>query len=156
MSVDIIYFAQHGIAVNKSDNSERPLSAQGIRQTRTIANHLNTQNVRISHIFHSDKLRSQQTAEEFASILSISKLSEIKTLSPNDSIALIKQNLNINAALYIGHLPHMEKLVSDLITGDENTGIIKFKNSAVVCLEKKDDLYEAAWYLTPSLTHNKT
>lgn len=151
MTADRLYFAQHGLAESKADNPERPLSQKGVDQTRAIAQHLSTLNIHISGIFHSNKLRAQQTAIEFCSILNVRKIVETKYLSPNDDIALIKPELT-NNALYIGHLPHLDKLTSSLISGNEDSHIINFQNSAVACLIKNDESFTLDWYLTPSLT----
>ncbi len=154
MTTDRLYFAQHGIAVNKTDDPERPLSKDGINQTQAVARQLHALEMPVSTIFHSDKLRARQTAEIFSSILNVTKTSEIENLAPNDETSLIRQNLSLCNALYIGHLPHMEKLVSSLVTGDENASIIKFQNSAVVCLGKNGDRYQILSYITPPRTHS--
>jgi len=154
MTANKLYFVQHGLATSKIDNPERPLSEDGIKQSQNIAKQLLTANTPISSIFHSGKLRAQQTAEIIASILNIKTVTAIDYLSPNDDTALIKRHLNVDKALYVGHLPHLEKLISDLITGKENPEIIKFQNSAIVCLEKNDSLYHILWYLTPQLTND--
>ena len=147
-----LYFAQHGLAVDKADDPERPLSEEGIKQTTAVAKQLQTSGVPISNICHSNKLRAQQTAEIFASSLNLAEVSEVEYLSPNDDISLIKQNLTLDNALYIGHLPHLGKLVSSLVTGNDDLDIIKFQNSAVICLEKNDDRYKIFFYLTPHAT----
>lgn len=146
-----IYLAQHGLAVDKTENPERPLSEAGIQQSEAIAKHLHATGVSVSQIFHSGKLRARQTAEIFASTLNINTLSTSDQLSPNDDVTQTTSLLDIDNALYIGHLPHLEKLVSFLITGDTETNIIKFQNSAVACLEKANDEFSIKWYLTPAL-----
>ena len=151
MTINRLYFAQHGLAVDKSENPERPLSETGIKQTEAIAKHLSIAGIAVNHIFHSGKLRAAQTAEIFAGAIKLSSTSAVDGLSPNDDVTLLAQNLNINHALYIGHLPHLEKLVAYLVTGNENSNIIKFQNSAVVCLEKFENHYQLKWYLTPEL-----
>ena len=93
-----------------------------------------------------------KVAEIFASAMDVSSISETDGLSPNDNVTLLAQKLNINHALYVGHLPYLEKLVTYLVTGDENDNIIKFQNSAVICLEKSDSHFQLRWYLTPELT----
>ena len=147
-----IYFAQHGLAVDKSDDPERPLSEAGIQQTQSIADRLFISNTPVSRIFHSGKLRATQTAEIFASTLAVSTLSIAGQLSPNDDVTLLANNLNVDNALYVGHLPHLEKLVSFLLTGNDEHNIIKFQNSAVVCLIKIGSHYQIKWFLTPELT----
>jgi len=146
-----IYFAQHGLAIDKQDDPERPLSEAGIEQSKIVAKFLQNSETPITRIFHSGKLRTSQTAEIFASALNISSTQAIDGLSPNDDIKRLAQSLNINNALYIGHLPHLDKLVAYLITGNDNGSIIRFQNSAVVCLEKDDADYQLQWYLTPEL-----
>ncbi|NOQ88774.1 MAG: phosphohistidine phosphatase SixA, partial [Gammaproteobacteria bacterium] len=143
-----IYFAQHGLAVDKKDDPERPLSQRGIQQSKTIAKKLCVSEPPITSVFHSGKLRAAETAEIFARAMNISSTPAIDGLSPNDDVELLAQELNINNALYIGHLPHLDKLVTYLITGNENGSIITFQNSAVVCLEKHDTRYLLQWYLT--------
>ena len=151
MSADRVYFAQHGLAIDKTDNPERSLSRAGIEQTNAIAKQLQLSANPISQIFHSGKLRALQTAEIIASTMNIRSISAIDHLSPNAAVTLVTKNLTINNALYIGHLPHLEKLVSELITNNQNINIIKFQNSGIVCLEKGNDSYHIKWYLTPDL-----
>ena len=147
-----IYFAQHGLAVDKSDDPERPLSEAGIQQTQSIADRLCISNTPVSRIFNSGKLRATQTAEIFASTLGVPTLSIANHLLPNDDVTLLADDLNEDNALYVGHLPHLEKLVSFLVTGNEEHKIIKFQNSAVACLMKNDSHYQIKWFLTPELT----
>jgi phosphohistidine phosphatase len=154
MTANKLYFVQHGLAASKTDNPERPLSEDGIKQTQNIAKQLLTSNMSISSIFHSGKLRAQQTADIIASILNIKTVTATDYLSPNDDITLIKQHLNADNALYVGHLPHLEKLISCLVTGKESPVVIKLQNSAIVCLEKNNSLYHILWYLTPQLTND--
>ena len=151
MTTFSVYFAQHGLAVDKADDLKRPLSQAGIHQSKTIARTLQHSKTPITRVFHIGKLRASQTAEIFAGTTKLSSTSTVEGLSPNDDVTLLAQNLNINHALYIGHLPHLEKLVAYLVTGNENANIIKFQNSAVACLEKSDNHYQLKWYLTPVL-----
>ena len=146
-----IYFAQHGLAVDKKDDPERPLSKDGIEQSKIVAKFLQGSETSLDRIFHSGKLRAAQTAEIFANALHISSTSVIEGLSPNDDVTLLAQDLNISNALYVGHLPHLEKLVTYLITGNDGGSVISFRNSAVVCLEKHDTNYQLQWYLTLEL-----
>ncbi len=136
----------------KTTNPERPLSEAGIQQTQSIADRLCISNIPVSRIFHSGKLRAAQTAEIFAAALAVSTLSVADHLSPNDDVTLLANDLNEDNALYVGHLPHLEKLVSFLVTGNDEHNIIKFQNSAVVCLIKIDSHYQIKWFLTPELT----
>ena len=146
-----VYFAQHGLAVDKAEDAKRPLSPAGIDQSISIARAMQNSKTPITRVFHSGKLRASQTAELFQQILNISSIAAIDGLSPNDEVTLLAQNLNTNHALYIGHLPHLGKLAAYLVTGNENSNIIKFQNSAVLCLEKSGKNYQLSWYLTAEL-----
>jgi len=146
-----LYFAQHGLAVDKSENPERPLSEEGIKQTEAIAARLCNAGIVVDHIFHSGKLRAAQTAEIFASVLDTSSIDKIDYISANDDVEKIAHALSLNDALYVGHLPHLEKLVPYLITGNSKPKIVKLQNSAVVCLEKDNNNFFVKWYLTVDL-----
>jgi len=152
MTANRLYFMQHGLAMDKTENPDRPLTEDGFKQTRNVAKQLLLSGIAISTIFHSGKLRAQQTAEIIAATLNIKSLSAADYLSPNDETALVIQQLNADRALYVGHLPQLEKLVSVLVTGNEEADIIQFQNSSVICLQKGHDLYRILWYLTPQLS----
>jgi len=146
-----IYFSQHGLAIDKAENPERPLSPAGKQQTEAVANTLRDSGTDLTHIFHSGKLRASQTAEIFANTLRISSVSSIDGLAPNDDVTQLAKNLGSERALYVGHLPHLEKLAAYLLTGDENLNIVRFQNSSVLCLEKETPHYRIKWLLSPAL-----
>ena len=153
MAARRVYLAQHGMAVDKAVDPERPLSEQGIAQTQAIAEQLQRANIKVTRIFHSGKLRARQTAEIFASVLAVDKLGSTEGFSPNDDVSQTPSQLTFDDALYIGHLPHLDKLVSLLVSGDEASGVLMFQNSAVVCLENdtSKDNYSIQWYLSNNL-----
>ena len=146
-----VYFMQHGLAVDKADDPERPLSEAGIQQTQKIAETLRASGIIINRVFHSGKLRAIETADIMATVMDLEPATMIEGLSPNDEVTLLNLKLGPNDALYVGHLPHLENLITYLINGNVDHSIIKFQNSAVVCLEKSDNDYQLQWYLIPFL-----
>ena len=155
MTANRLYFAQHGLAVDKTDDPARPLSKRGITQTTLIAAQLHKSQEAISAIFHSGKLRASQTAEIFAEYLSISNVSAVEYLSPNYDALQTIEKLSNHSVLYIGHLPHLDKLIAQLLTGNENMSIINFQNSAVLSLENDQTRYRIQAYITSdTLTFN--
>lgn len=146
-----LYFAQHGLAVDKAINPDRPLSDAGKKQTRHIARLLHRNAVDIHQIFHSGKLRASQTADIFAEVLQTDSISAVDHFAPNDDVTKSATTLTHDKALYVGHLPHLEKLVTYLLTGDENQSVINFRNSAVACLIKPDQGYQLSWHLLPDM-----
>lgn len=149
-----LYFAQHGLAVDKADDPARPLSVTGSQQTNGIANLLRSRSVPVANIFHSGKLRAEQTAEIFATELHLPSPQATGHFSPNDDVSATAQILTTDQALYIGHLPHIERLLAYLLTGDESNHTISFRNSAVACLQKEDDSFRLNWYITPELAED--
>ena len=147
-----VYFMQHGRAVDSADDPERPLSDAGIKQTEKIADTLRASGTVITSVFHSGKLRAAQTADIMATAMSLDAATMIEGLAPNDEVTLLSQKLDSSDALYVGHLPHLEKLAAYLLTGNEDATIVKFQNSGVLCLEKEDSLYLIRWLLPPELT----
>jgi phosphohistidine phosphatase len=157
MTEQKIYFMQHGLAVDKAEDPERPLSETGIEQTEKIAKVLRSSGTSINCIFHSGKQRAAQTAEIMAAAMDLDTTNMIEGLSPNDDITLLMKQLNSNNALYVGHLPHLEHMVSQLVAGREEPAVASFQNSAVICLatsaeanlQDRLNSWQIMWYLTP-------
>ena len=151
METKTLYFVQHGLALSKETDPERPLSDAGITQTTAIAQHLG-RILPVSQIYHSDKLRARQTAEILATAVCVppQNVKQHPHLSPNDDIQLLIPSLQ-DETLYVGHLPQLDKLCSYLLTGQEGTGIIQFQNSAIICLQRSNNHYSIQSYLTPAL-----
>ncbi|MCP4008768.1 MAG: phosphohistidine phosphatase SixA [Proteobacteria bacterium] len=145
-----MFFVQHGIALDKSVDVDRPLSEQGEQNVKKIANHVARQEPNIEQVFHSGKLRSAQTARLFATILKISKVQQIDVLNPNDDVNKLMSLLEDNC-MYVGHLPHMEKMLSRLLCGSEHTRIVQYENAAVVCINRDEKGYYLNWMLKPSM-----
>jgi phosphohistidine phosphatase len=145
-----MFFVQHGIALDKSVDVDRPLSEQGKQNVKKIANHFTKQDLNIKQVFHSGKSRSAQTARLFATILNRPKVQQHDLLSPNDDINQLIFLLEDNC-MYVGHLPHMEKMVDSLLGGNENTRIVQFENAAVVCIKRDEEGYHLNWILKPSM-----
>ena len=146
------YFVQHGISVSSDVDETRPLSIDGEKETAAIAKRLHNIGVHISQINHSGKLRARQTADIFATELSFSPGLEHEGMKPNDDAVSFAETIlsdGSDEALYVGHLPHMQKVVSYLLTGNENSDTIIFQNSAIVCIETGTANSSLLWYLTP-------
>ncbi len=156
MNTKTIYFAQHGLALSKTQDPERPLSADGITQTTAVARHLDEILFSPSSIFHSGKQRALQTAEIFSATLSAVPVpvKQHSHLSPNDDIQQLIPQLQ-NNALYIGHLPQLDKLCSYLLCGNESTGLLQFQNSGVIALTLETDQCQLNWYLTPDIINRQ-
>ena len=148
-----LYLAQHGKALSKETDETRPLSQDGITETKVVAKALKENGISISNIFHSGKLRAAQTAEIFAAILKSPAIKLDLGMKPNDDAAHFAKSLSADndSALYVGHLPHIQKVVSYLLNNDDQSKSIAFKNSAIVNIEIVDGSASILWYITPSI-----
>jgi phosphohistidine phosphatase len=146
-----VYFVQHGLALSKEKDPNRPLSPEGKRDVERITSYLGKFQLTVREVCHSGKTRALETAQIFSNQFKGSSICQLSGMSPNDDVKETASMLNIENTMYVGHLPHLEKLISYLITGDESKQVIKFVNGGVVCVEKNDSGFYINWYLKPSL-----
>ncbi|MCK4319433.1 phosphohistidine phosphatase SixA [Candidatus Micrarchaeota archaeon] len=129
-----VYLVQHGKAVPKEENPEKPLSKEGKKETQKIAEFLKKK-ISISKIYSSKKPRAVQTAEIFAQTFSAEK-EEVDFLNPLDyplnAVKIFEEDVMI-----VGHLPFLAKLCSLLLKAKNEP--VNFENSGVVCLLKEEN-----------------
>jgi len=150
-----LYLVQHGEALSEQENPERPLSMRGKETVTKVAEYLAQLNiVKIDQILHSEKLRAKETAEILNGYLKPPKgIKETTGLAPLDSPQIWAKRLaKIDEDLMcVGHLPHLSKFASLLLSGDESRNIINFKMGGVVCLQRREDNWTIEWILSPEL-----
>jgi phosphohistidine phosphatase len=150
-----IYLVQHGEAVTKEVDPERPLTEQGKSDVQRIARALKDAGVEVKRVIHSGKLRAQQTAEILA--IEIAPKLQLETndlIKPNDNpVAFDLQIDSWNTdTMVVGHLPFLAKLVSHLVTGDDIQTLVAYQPGSVVCLELiEKDNWQINWMLRPEL-----
>jgi len=146
-----LYFVQHGIALAKEQDPERALSPEGEAGVLCMVKYLKQHDASLNAICHSGKARAQQTAALFAQQLAVESVAELSGMSPNDDVTAFASMIKDDDVMYIGHLPHIGKLVSYLVTGDENSAVVNFSYSAVVCIEQDGDGYHIEWLISPEM-----
>ena len=146
-----LYILQHGEAVPKEIDPERPLSEHGNRDIRILARHMQNMGVQLGNVFHSGKLRAEQSARLIAETLS-PEIQPVQTegLNPNDDPAVIigdieQMNENI---LIASHMPFVSRLCSTLLTGTTDAEFASIPGT-LFCLEKADNKWRLAYMLTP-------
>lgn len=144
-----MYFVQHGKAVAKEVDADRPLTEEGRKEVERVRDALRGMGLTAGKVCHSGKTRARQTAELLATAMSADCVTEIAGMKPNDDVAEFSKGLE-DEVMYVGHLPHMGKLVSYLVTGDATAEVVAFTYSGVVCVGKDEDGYHIEWFLTPS------
>jgi len=149
-----LYLVQHGEARREEEDPSRPLTDEGRREVEAVAKFLAKLGVKIDRILHSGRLRALQTAEILGSHLRPSKgVEAAEALEPladpriwADKLSSIDEDL-----MLVGHLPHLRKLSSLLLTGNPDLEIIKFRYGCVLCLEREDKSWSIIWLIRPDI-----
>lgn len=150
-----LYLVQHGEALSKDVDPGRPLSPQGADEVDRIAEFLRKTGLTVDKVYHSGKMRAHQTAEIFGELLLISgEVEVIDGINPNDPV----QGFSIKAyqfkqdTMVVGHLPFMAKMVSYLVTGNEDSNIVAYKPGSVVCLQQdQEEHWQVQWMVRPDM-----
>lgn len=151
-----LLIARHGDAVSKAENPDRPLSEQGTTEVNRVASFLARAGIGTSRVVHSGKVRAAQTGAIYANVIGGRCLIEgLPGLSPNDDPGQIADLMDASHVdtLIAGHLPHLGRLTSLLISGNDSGASIAFSTGAVVCLEREriGDPWYMAWMIDPAL-----
>lgn len=146
-----LYILQHGEAVPKEIQPDRPLSEQGIRDIRILALHMQNMGVQLGKIFHSGKLRAEQSARLIAETIS-PEIQPVQTegLNPNDDPMVIVEDIDQMDAniLIVSHMPFVSRLCSTLLTGTIDAEFASMPGT-LFCLEKADNKWRLAYMLRP-------
>jgi phosphohistidine phosphatase len=150
-----LYLVQHGDAKREEEDPLRPLSARGIEDVKKVASFISRLEITAEEILHSGKLRAKQTAEILSDSLLITKgISETKDLAPLDDPVIWSETLKLrtHSLMLVGHLPHLGRLSSLILSGDKERSIISFKMGGVVCMKRDDaGIWTLQWMITPEI-----
>lgn len=146
-----LYLVQHGEAISKDVNPDRPLTEKGRADSQKTVVFLKKAGIAVNSIWHSTKTRAIETASIFARELSVERVEQKDGLAPNDPVDNVFSSIaNIeDDTMVVGHLPFLQKLVSLSLTGLESNGIIRFSMAGCVCLEKDES---SKWVLVFAIT----
>ena len=151
-----IWLVRHGDAVSDHVDPERPLSTEGRREVEAVARAVaRNGKVRPGAIIHSGKTRARETAEILAAALGATKaLARGDDLAPESDPSVWAERLEGRAdVMLVGHLPHMERLVSLLVGAPDDSATARLVTGTVVCLtrEARAETWSIAWMVTPAL-----
>jgi phosphohistidine phosphatase len=148
-----LFLVQHGEAFSEAENPRRPLTPSGRSTVAKTANFVK-RFINIREIFHSQKLRAKETAEEIAKILNPSPcLREIEGLAPNDDPQPIKNLVEKyqEDLMVVGHMPHLARLASILLSGRLEPQMVGFRMGGILALEKRETGWQVQWMIIPEL-----
>lgn len=150
-----LYLAQHGLALSKEEDPERPLSDEGRSQVECLARQLGQAGVRVQRVWHSGKPRALQTAQCLSRrVMPRGRVERLDGLAPNDPVAEFVVDADVwqEDTLVVGHLPFMARLAALLLVQDAERELVRFTPGSVLCLERLDhDRWVMHWLLRPDL-----
>lgn len=151
-----LYLVQHAEAKSEEEDPARPLTEKGLADIKKVALYLKEHaDIKVAQINHSGKTRAEQTAQALAEALApprgIAKAEGLEPLADPRLWAERLARLDEDTIL-VGHLPHLSRLASRLICGDEERKVVSFQMGGVVCLERDaEGNWSVRWALTPEL-----
>lgn len=154
-----LYVVQHGEAVDKQKDPDRPLSEKGMADIECLADFLKDNDAAVDCIYHSGKTRALQTAEILVRGVTLEgDIEQCDLLNPGDPPAPFIELINARGKdiLIAGHLPFVSRLVSSLVMGDEGHAVVDFQPGCAVCVEADEDGdWRIAWMIRPELLYNQ-
>ncbi len=149
------YLVQHGKARSADEDPNRGLTGEGREEVRRVAEFLAGLRITVSLIQHSGKTRAEETAHILAeSIRCTAGPCHVDGINPADDPFLAANFLKAytDDVLIVGHLPHLDRLTSLLLTGSPDRRPVHFRNAGVVCLEKEPNgQWGLEWAVVPEL-----
>ncbi len=142
-----LYLVQHGDALTKDVDPERPLSDQGQADITRLEAWLVTNDVTVSRICHSGKTRARQTAELLGSVLETGgEIHPAEGLAPNDPPEeFLKRLQNVDEdTLIASHLPFVARVLSQAVTGSPDQQLAEFRPGSIAVVERDAS---GAWHL---------
>lgn len=150
-----LYLVQHGDAVPKETDPERPLSDQGRQDVQSLAAVLKRAGIAVQRLLHSGKHRAEQTAHILAAaVLEQGAAQAVPGIAPGDDATVFAQTVNgwDRDTLVVGHLPFLARLVALLLCGDPGRELVCYRPGSVVCLERSaSGGWCVNWMLRPEL-----
>jgi phosphohistidine phosphatase len=150
-----VYLVQHGKAKSAEEDPNRGLTDDGRIEIERVAEFLSELRITVDLIQHSGKTRAEETAHLLAeTIRCTSGPCHVSGMEPTDDPSTMANFLNVytDDVLMVGHLPHLERLTSLLLTGNQDRRPVVFRNGGIVCLQKEaGGVWSLAWAIIPEL-----
>jgi phosphohistidine phosphatase len=158
-----VYIIRHAAAEEQDarrwpDDSERPLTDSGRKKFRRLAHQLGEVVDTKPIVFSSRFVRAWETAGILADGAGWPKPKECEALEFQDNtqvISVLRDHAKEKAIALVGHEPQLGRLISLLLTGDEDRVRTSFKKGAAAFLTVPISLPPGEsvlnWIITPGL-----
>ena len=150
-----LYLIQHGEAVSKDVDADRPLSEAGSSDIRRLAATLARMKVAPERILHSGKTRAQQSAEGIA--IALGRRAQVSEgLAAMDELDVTLSRLEdwSDDTVLVGHQPFMGKLTSHLLAGDADATMVAFVPGTALCLQRDEGGNWQLQFMLPPEVHD--
>ncbi len=150
-----LYLMQHGKARSGESDADKTLTEEGRAEVERVAAFLaHTAPAKHGRLLHSGKTRARQTAEILAAAVPTLRVEPTDGLAPMDDPAIWAERARDlhEAVTLVGHLPHLSRLASLLLTGSPEGQVVSFTNGGMVCVERTPEgSWTLRWSVVPSL-----
>lgn len=150
-----LYLVRHGEAKLESEDPERGLTDDGMKNARRMGEFLSFMGTELDTVIHSTKKRARQTAEAITESIRPKKETRAEDgLAPNDDPAAWVARINTmdEDTAIVGHLPFLDRLLGLLVLGDADRRIIDYKAVGTVCLAPSGSgRWLIAWAIHPGV-----
>lgn len=150
-----LFLVRHGEAERGTDDAARALTRDGRTEVEMVAGVVAAAGVTVGRILQSGRRRASQTAELWAEALTPSPpVTEAPGLDPMADPRDVRSVLETASGepwMIVGHLPHLGRLASLLVTGDPDRELVGLPTGGVVALEREDGAWRIRWMLSPGL-----
>jgi phosphohistidine phosphatase len=150
-----LYLMQHGKAHPGTTDPERALTPEGRAEVERVATFLRrTAPAKRGKVLHSGKTRARETAEILATADPNLDVASAPDLAPLDDPTIWANRAQAlgEAVALVGHMPHLSRLASVLVTGEPEPPVVSFSNGGMVCLERSmEGDWTVRWSVIPGL-----
>ena len=135
------------------DDSERPLTLEGVKRARRAAAGLKHIASRPALVLTSPLVRARDTAGIFAQAGGWPKAVQCAGLSPGGSPdevleAVRRQGAKAACVAVVGHQPHLGRLLALCLGGDARSEAFELKKSAIACVRFAGSVHARQGILT--------
>lgn len=151
-----VYLVRHGKALPPELDPSQPLSEEGRREISHVARTLKNMNLKLGCIYHSGKLRAEETAVLIGDALQPSEgVKAVGGLKPDDEPeeALELISASESDLMLVSHLPLLDKILSGLVRPAEREEWPAFENGTLVGVERIGDRWQIFRQLGPSMIY---
>jgi phosphohistidine phosphatase len=154
-----LYLVRHAIAGKRNqtrwpDDSQRPLTSEGIARFRPAARGLSRIVPTVERVLSSPWPRAWQTAEILNEESDWPLPDPCPELSGDrssaEAVALLA-DIGTGSLAFVGHEPHLSSVASQLLTGDSALVGMELKKGGVASLELGDTSAILRWTVTPKI-----